>query len=497
MKKLYVLAILLLSSLPLYSLEETIVIGIDDKWESLESTENIIFTPSTSGNYDIVLQENEYFVDYNTDLLLHFNKRQIYDHTKNYVITDDSIMLSDSFSRSGTGAAVFRGERPGLQLEPAASDSLLSPGQVWSDFTIDFWLYPASMKNGETIFLFKGSRITNSKIISQRIECKFENNRLEWIFENIFLPESMDELTISISGKSMLVPRNWHHHQLTFNSETGLLEYMLDGIPEGIAYANKQNKESGTVYLPYIGSAEKGSLILGIGLTAFLDEFRISSSVRDIPELSEYNIRYGEIITDYIDLGFTNSEIINISADYEKDSNSEILFYYRTSNDYGEFISDTSGWIQFDPDSLLLSAGKARYIQIKCHLFPDGTQTFSPKLSNLKIHYIPDLPPLPPSFITAVPGDKSIKIRWPEVAEEDVAGYLIYFGERPGQYLGSFQGAGNSPVNAGDTNETTIEGLENGKLYYFAVCAYDSSAIPHVSGFSTEISARPSGLYGE
>jgi hypothetical protein len=39
----------------------------------------------------------------------------------------------------------------------------------------------------------------------------------------------------------------------------------------------------------------------------------------------------------------------------------------------------------------------------------------------------------------------------------------------------------------------TLSGLQNGRLYYFAVVAYDGTEPPHHSGFSREVSARPSG----
>jgi len=39
-----------------------------------------------------------------------------------------------------------------------------------------------------------------------------------------------------------------------------------------------------------------------------------------------------------------------------------------------------------------------------------------------------------------------------------------------------------------------MEGLENGKLYYFAITSYDNAEIPHESVFSREISIRPSAI---
>lgn len=498
MKKI-VLGIILASTilLPLCALEEILILGMEDQWQDLEEAKNVEFYKSTHGYSDIVLKESEFALDSHTDLLLHFNDSDINDTTGNYRISKNNILISDSFVKAGSGSAVFRGERPGFQLSAAKTGSMLTPGRVWNDFTIEFWLYPASMKNGETVFLFKGSRLVRDKIIPQRIECKFDNNRLIWNFENIFLPESQEEFTVSITGESKLVPRNWHHHQLRFDSASGLLEYLLDGVPEGITHTNYDNYESGQAYLPYIGTAERGSLLIGIDLTAFIDEFRISTVLRDVPDLTMFSTSHGEITTRFLDLGYSNSEITRIDADYESRSNSEIQFYYRTADDFSQILNQESPWVQFMPGTEFSPPAAARMVQIKCLIFPDGTGTYSPRLENIQINYVPDLPPLPPERVIAESGNGQVIVRWTPVAEEDVAGYFIYFGDRPGQYLGKTSGGLSSPLNAGNVNEITIDGLENGKLYYFSVCAYDSASVPHVSAFSTEASARPSGLYGD
>ena len=497
MKKILITIIIaLLICFSLYSLEEDIVLGLNDHWSMLESSRNIEFLIGADGFQDAILKENEHSPDSNTDMLINFNSAGVRDEMGNYALSRDSIFVSDSFKKTGQGSGVFRGEKPGLTLEPGP-DSMFMSGNVWNDFTIEFWMYSAGMKNGESVFLFKGSRIRDKQIIPQRIECKVEENRLVWIFENVFLPEDQGYFTITVKGGSMQAPRSWRNHQLRFDSETGLIEYVLDGKPEGISYANRDGRESGQVYLPYIGKAEKGSLFLGIELTAVLDEFRISSVLRDYPELSEYGSRPGEIISRYIDLSYSNSKIVDISADYETPGNSAIIFYYRTGNNYADTFVGDAEWIQFDPESVFFKPPQARYLQLKSVLFPDGTGTVSPRLTSLKIKYIPDLPPLPPEMVFAEPGNGKITLNWTPVAEEDVGGYLVYFGDRPGRYLGKTAANKISPINAGAETSITLDNLVNGQLYYFSICAYDKASSPHIGGFSYEVNARPSGLTGE
>jgi hypothetical protein len=108
--------------------------------------------------------------------------------------------------------------------------------------------------------------------------------------------------------------------------------------------------------------------------------------------------------------------------------------------------------------------------------------------------YEPDLPPPPPPGVVAVPGNQKVTLFWKRVNLRDIAGYEIYYGERPGSYNGRISLQGESPINAGNVTEFEITGLENGKIYYFTVVAYDNSPIPHQSVFSKEVHARPSGL---
>jgi hypothetical protein len=74
----------------------------------------------------------------------------------------------------------------------------------------------------------------------------------------------------------------------------------------------------------------------------------------------------------------------------------------------------------------------------------------------------------------------------------------VYYGERPGEYLGtaSFSGAspvnaGNPPLNAGKRSEITLSGLQNGKLYYIAVASYSKLDESLVGELSPEVFARP------
>ena len=93
------------------------------------------------------------------------------------------------------------------------------------------------------------------------------------------------------------------------------------------------------------------------------------------------------------------------------------------------------------------------------------------------------------------PLHKALSVTWQASTDDDVSGYLVYYGNKPGQYFGSDSGAGRSPVDAGGGTSLILDGLENGKLYYISVVSYDSSSPPHKSEFSIERAARPSVIH--
>jgi hypothetical protein len=82
----------------------------------------------------------------------------------------------------------------------------------------------------------------------------------------------------------------------------------------------------------------------------------------------------------------------------------------------------------------------------------------------------------------------------------DLGGYLVYYGDNPGDYLGKGALEGDSPVDAGPNLSCTLTGLTNGRLYFFAIASYDTPGLRATGGtptaragmVSAEIAARPS-----
>ena len=84
-------------------------------------------------------------------------------------------------------------------------------------------------------------------------------------------------------------------------------------------------------------------------------------------------------------------------------------------------------------------------------------------------------------------------LSWGYSVDETTGGYYVFYGERPGEYLGRIAVQGASPINVGNNNSLTLTGLKAGTIYYFAVSSW-SKYDDHITGqLSREVYARPYG----
>ena len=466
------------------------------------------------------------------DLSLSFDEKtpdSFRDSTDRYRITVSPALeaVDRRFSRAGSGAALFSGPSlPGgaggpLVIEPQSRNALFAPGSRIRDFTLEFWLYPLNMENGEQILSWISSRqvpagqnpagsVGQTRHVFQRIQCMAVKNRLQWSFADFFAsPDGAAQLNITIAGTSPVVPKSWSHHLIRFDSVTGMLEYLVNGKTEAIEYASSSGHEGGEVYTPIAGDG--GSFTLG-RFMGIMDEFKIHSAWVANPTVQKYPLRGGRMETRAIDLGEGNSGVLKVEAAGGRTSirgakinsefrengrfrfadDSELQFFIRTAEN--PYNWDEAGWRNFTPGDDLAGI-RGRYVQIAVDFYPSADSETSPYLETLRITYLPDEPPLPPASLVAAAVDGGVRLRWKNSPDTDTAGYLVYYGAGRDDYFGDGAIQGVSPIDAGKQNTVLVDGLTNGTLYYFRVAAYyrrnTGGASFHAGEFSREVSARP------
>jgi hypothetical protein len=519
---------LVLISPQLYGVgEKTLLIGGGASWNAVENRIGITEISSIRP-YPVLILASALRSDRDDslDMDLSFDEgaRGLFiDRAGHYQLTtSEGLYPADRrFARIGMGAALFLGSQFASAPVPLVitpqQGALLTSGQVIRDFTLEFWLFPMNLENGEQILSWIASKQqVPGKAALQRIQCIASKNRLQWNFLDFFyVNAATDRISISLEGSKPLIPQTWSHHLLRFDADTGLLEYLVNGNIEAIAYATASGREGAQIYYPRIG--QEGNLSLGEHFVGMMDEVKLYSRFVTEPVIRKYPAQGGRFETMPLDLGETNTSIFMVEASGGRTSNSGGKIQNERAEQQGFYFSDDSA-LQFfiraadspyqwagtaatevSPDSTwqllipgtALSGIKGRFVQIAVVFYPSGDGETSPYLDTIRIHYRPDEPPPPPSGITAIARDGAVELSWKPSNDADVAGYLVYYGTSSGNYFGEEAVIGGSPANVGKQTSVRIEGLKNGTLYYFAVAAYDRMEAPHIGAFSREISARP------
>ena len=504
--------------------DKVLSIGAFSGWRDFETREALTEVSQVRPNPVLALSSaNQSFIGFNAsnpDLYLSFDegsplrftdRRGYYD----IVVSSRLGSVGGPLARQGDGAARFSTSdivqssstsEEALVLWPQRG-ALFAPGSPIRDFSIEFWLNPSNPVNGEQILNWSSTiQAGSSDYNRQRIQCAVIRNRLQWTFSNFFLdpqgriPASLRSITIS---GSPLIPGTWSHHLIRFNSEYGVLEYLVDGRQEALVYVTSTGNERGEVYTPLIG--QESNFALGSRFTGLMDEFKIHSQYLETLSRTRYSSSGGRAESGTLDLGRINTQLLRLEAtggrifgnhgnrrneyagsrNYSFADHSELRFFIRFSDIPHQW---NMPWIPVQPGVDFPGNFKGRYAQLAVEFFPSGDGETTPYLEEIKLVYRNIEPPPPPAMVFAAAEDGAVELSWRAVANLNLGGYLVYFGTSSENYFGEQGNA--SPIDAGTSTSIRIEGLRNGTLYYFAVVSYDRDFL-EPGTFSREIAARP------
>lgn len=465
-------------------------IGGKSGWNSISCSRNIAFRAGRYGFTGIGLSSKEKDTK-NVDMLLTFDKQTSEDSAGFYsVVNPASIYAGHDKSKYGEGALICEAlfKEPSIVLKPK-ENAFFAGGTAVKSFTIEFWLCPENTENGGTVFKWHSSLIDRNSMMYQNIMAQMENNKIEWLFLNIWRRKNNPILDIKLSGKSNLIPGQWSHHLVTYDEDTGLLEYRMNGRSESIIYITETGNENGEILYSMLGVPAE--VFIGIGYSGLIDEFKVirnfeENSLKRISELFEkYEKSGGFFQSEIIDTGGLKSAPKFLYADFDKPAQTDAVFFIRASNSKYNWTTESPAWIPVSHRKKIENVN-GRFFQIACNLYPDESGEQSPTIHSLKLEYEKDTFPVPPLRLFVKPGDGEVELSWTPSIDFDVKGYLVFVGDRKGQYF-----LKNSPIDAGNSLQLKICNLENGKLYFFSVAAYDDNGIDGAGPLSKEIWARP------
>ncbi len=475
--------------------ERTITLGTDDGWRALRDEPGARLEAGRRGYLDLTLDRFRYEAGPTTELLLRFDETPLRDAAARHDVVGGAQELTTTAHRTGSGALLVDGPEDRIELVPRAGSAFV-PGHQWADFTFEFWFYPVALNESGAILRWHAREGAEHGFRVQEVSIEIARGTTRARFENFFVRPDGQPISFELEGPRRLIPRTWAHHMVRFNGRTGLIEYLVDGVPSDLTHVSESRRHDGTVFYPRIAALRGDGLVVADGFVGAVDELRIESRFVEDPADHEYPPRGETFSTDYLDLGSPGARLTRIDAIYDAPLLSDVFLSYRLVDlrDDHSPREDREDWVPVIPGETVFGA-RGRFLQLRLELYPDTREGLSPRLSQIVIAYEPADPPLPPTGLRAIPHDGAVTLEWAETREPDIAGYLVYYGDQSGRYFGTDGSLGPSPVDVGRATSVTIDGLANGTLYFFAVQAYGSFEDHTSAEFSREVAARPAKVY--
>ena len=469
--------------------EQTLKLGGKQGWKGVSYTNNVTIGTGRYGYDSYMLSEQTINPDDSTDLLLTFENGSVTEETGNYVVDSAEVFIGDNSAR-GEKAALSRSETSGIKLTGNAN-SLFGRQGLTDSFSIEFWLCPLAAGNGEVVFYWRSSRNLESYSLYQSISASVYGSRMRWDFTNVFDTMTEENSAYSLMGSSILIPGKWSHHELTFDVETGMIEYKMDGITEDILFVTDTGYERGTVFEAHLGVP--ASIEICPSYTGWLDNFCIRRNSDFNEDAMFLYPEDGRFETDLFTLGSNGANILSIDVLATVPAQTWVEYYVRSSESPFDWTETEPEWKVFTPGDSFEDLDGV-WFQLAADLYPDGACSVSPSVSEFTVTYKEHELPVTPYDLKVVAGDGYVDLSWAGTAgntKSNTGGYILYYGNRPGEYLGNDAAEGSSPIYVGKNNSIRITGLENGKIYYFAVAGVSASSPEIIGQLSQEVYARP------
>lgn len=353
-----------------------------------------------------------------------------------------------------------------------------------SSFTFEFYLNPYRVRMNSKVLSKMAIYNDNGVTKYAGIRANIINGRLVWQFNNLFSYNGQ-YTNVTLSGGEYLKENEWRHHSVSFDASTGKLVKYIDGLEEEVIYLTSTGDRNGSPYVAEFENIKLDPLYLGQGFIGGLDSFYFTPDYKQDFNLYRYSSN-GEIISRVIDFEDKNTFIDSINYTGSYTNGCYIDLYYRTSDYY--FAPDDSNiaWQYLDNNTNYMTSN-VRYLQIRAVLNSNADRNITPILNNVDISYHKGrLPQIPVNLTATAVNNNSVMLRWDSV-HEDVVGYKIYYGTKPGVY----NDAEYTPIQIGNQTEYYIEGLNMNEVYYFTITAIGGEGGNIESGFSKEVYVRP------
>ncbi len=402
---------------------------------------------------DIRLETISHHGDPSNLLYLDFDQpapQLLRDAAGRYQIKESSYIQSPDV-RHGSGAALFN------RLENRVV--VASPEELWpgtgnsDDFTIEMWIRPIYFYRKNVIFR-KMSMLGGER---RGLEITIEDDRLVVDAHKLFEDAGGRLHSVRLVSRSGIRTGQWWHVSLTFEAARGRLRLYINGEEERVSLA----KDASGVWRLRFHPLDRSPFLIGESYAGSLDEFRITARVLS-PEdgdlkTSLFPRRYvnfetmrarqkmGQVISGVLLPGGGRVRSGRVRFLGEEPPGTILNFYIRSSTE--PFAADAPAvnqlaWRRVDSRGDLKQS--FAYFQWKAELQADPDGRKSPILREVQLDFSPLEAPPPPADLRLAEGTlgrnghRQLVLEWdlsPDTRVEQ-GGYYVYYGLRPGEYLG-------------------------------------------------------------
>lgn len=427
--------------------------------------------------YGVIFQYKDIPLDDSVDLLLTFNQeQQRKEDTGHYSYKQCNLYFNPNFKFCDSTVAGFI--KPDNKLMVGIhSNNFLANDIDLGSFAIDFFIYPVALENTENL-VKKGIFLDNR---FYGIVISIENRKVKVLFDNFFYSEEGNAYSRKLVSQSDIQLKQWHHIGIIFDRSNGKISLYINGVRETENLPNPEQISD----IPHFAKWDGSDLNLFDDFKGYVDNFRIVKTANiDFKSYLNFFNSQMEISSPIIDLGYSASEITDFRFHVRNKDEGIISFYIKQGNKKEDFIKND--WEQIDleerPNNQLIvgKLRKSHYLQWKIEIERNISSEKIPFLYDIVIKYTENIPPLAPKNIQIERlNQQAIRINWDPNYEEQVLGYIIYWGNEKQRY--------ENKLDIGIKNSYIIDSLNTNKNYYFAIKAYNNKEPYNLSEFSKEV----------
>lgn len=410
----------------------------------------------TDATPDLTLRPSSHSGDPKNLLHLSFDEEvpaQLRDTTGNYRLNRISYYPS---------ADARVGRRAGLFIRKENRLVVRSPQELWpgrdilDDFTIDFWMKPVHFGHRNILFRKRSLSAALEQGRNAGFEIYVQDSRLHVLYRSLFYDLKGRSRSVHLVSRRNIQLREWQHVLVSYTAASGRVALYLGGREEQVALA----KDKGGIWQARFGRLDRSPLVIGESYLGLLDEFRISRGApgteQDIRNSVYPALRYHPVVLNAEQpMGVAQSAVIalargrlarkaDLMVSTREPRGAALNFYVRSSAK--PFTAQTPAhelpWRSVRGRARLMDFA---YVQWKAEFRAEPTGEQAPTLRSIRLSYTPyprPVAPQAPAVVEGLSGSRRIGLEWLANPEPEVrrnGGYIVYYGYKPGEYLGQIR----------------------------------------------------------